>query len=519
MDRRWEKLLGDYDRHCQHIAKVTQTKMGETATEKRERMKSLEKDYIAWFEYYFPEYAKVKCAWFHRKMADTIINNLVLFFLAEIYRSGAKSVHVCMGIPLFLYYTGRLNFMLLIGETHPKAKKLLSGIQAELEFNARLRNDYGNRLNKGDWSNGNFFTTDGKRFMALGFDQQARGLREGAERPDYIVVDDVDSRMHVNNDELMRESVDKIMEDIIGCFDEADGATQRFVYANNNFHKNSITNRLKTEFANLSANAKKEKEKPEHHVLTVPAVKDLVTFKPNWPEKATAEYWRRKYRRRPRSFKREYMHMHVVEGKVFKQEDIQWKKRLPLAQYDALTIYGDLSYKVNADYKAMFFVGKKGKEYHVISCMTRQCSRYHAATWLYDIYEKYDLVNFNVSYGFEGLFAMDEFTSDFDTVGEERGYYISVVPYDERKGNKFDRIESMEPLFLLKQVFWNEAEKSHSDQITAIEQLTAFEKGSKSNDDAPDALHGAVSKLSKDTFNDRFDARITLRPGAGANKY
>ena len=43
--------------------------------------------------------------------------------LAEIYRSGAKSVHLDLGIPLYLYVTGKLHFMLLVGQTDLKAKK------------------------------------------------------------------------------------------------------------------------------------------------------------------------------------------------------------------------------------------------------------------------------------------------------------------------------------------------------------------------------------------------------------
>lgn len=238
-------------------------------------MKRIEKDYVTWFEYYFPNYAKVPCAWFHRQGAQEIIDNDVIMALWEIYRSGAKSVHVDMGIPLYLMYTGRLRYMLLIGETEDKAHKLLSACQAQLVYNKRLINDYGCRYKQGDWSSGEFLTSDGVRFTALGFGQDPRGVREEEQRPDYIAVDDVDTRRHVNNDRLMREAVEWIFEDLMGCFDEADGSTRRFVYANNNFHKNSITNRLKKQFKILAEKSRQEGEKPIHRVLTVPAVKDL----------------------------------------------------------------------------------------------------------------------------------------------------------------------------------------------------------------------------------------------------
>ncbi len=92
---------------------------------------------------------KKKCAWFHKKLAKIIIKNKRLRLLAEMFRSAGKSVHIDMGIPLFLYLVlGELHFMLLIGETEPKANKLLSGIQAQLQFNNRLKNDYGEKFSQ-----------------------------------------------------------------------------------------------------------------------------------------------------------------------------------------------------------------------------------------------------------------------------------------------------------------------------------------------------------------------------------
>lgn len=67
--------------------------------------------------------------------------------------------------------------------------------------------------------------------------QSPRGAREDENRPDYIVIDDVDNKRHVNNDRLMREAIEFITEDVWGTFDTDPDATDRFIYANNNFHK------------------------------------------------------------------------------------------------------------------------------------------------------------------------------------------------------------------------------------------------------------------------------------------
>lgn len=515
-NKKYLKLLQDYDKHCLRISQATSVNIHESEKEKQDRIKKLEKDYIRWFEYYFPNYAKKKCAWFHKKLAKIIIKNKRLRLLAEMFRSAGKSVHIDMGIPLFLYLVlGELHFMLLIGETEPKANKLLSGIQAQLQFNNRLKNDYGEKFSQGSWADGDFTTSDGVRFMSIGFGQNPRGAREEADRPDYIVVDDVDSKKHVNNDRLMRESVDFITEDVWGCFDSDEDSIERFVYANNNFNKNSITNRLKTYF-NQVINGEDdfdddddpddpEEEGYDSHfeVLTVCAVKDLKTFEPEWPEKTSARYWKKKFRKTPyRSFMREYMHVHIEDGAIFKYEDIQYTTPYALNEYDSLCFYGDLSYKANADYKAMILVGSKGKEYHILLCYMQQKSRAHCANWLYDMYEQHHLENFNIRYMIEGLFAMDEFVSDFDIEGDKRGYYIPVVADKRSKTDKYDRIESLSGYFERKNVFFNGAHKT-PDQQVLIDQFLAFEKGSQAHDDGPDAVHGAFKFLSGRNRNTR----------------
>lgn len=499
------KLIADYDKHAAMIAQASEYDVFEKPDEKLRRIRHNEADYARWFEFMFPMYAKAKCAWFHIWLANLIIRHKRIRLLAALFRSAAKSVHFDMGIPLYLHLVKHeMTFMLLVGETEPKANALLSGIQAQFQYNKRLINDYGQLFNHGDWAEGNFLTTDNVRYMALGFMQNPRGVREGAERPNYIVVDDVDSKRHVNNDRMMREAVDFIIEDIWGTFDTDENAIERFVFTNNNFHRNSITNRLTELFTSVIQKQKEDKKagiaRPtgfvKYEVLTLNAVKSLDTFEPNWPEKSSAEYWRAKFESMPyRSFMREYMNTHIQDGAIFKYEDILYCHPSKLKDYDQLCFYGDLSYKDKGDFKALVLVGRMDKEFHIILSYVRRKSRADAAAWLYDQYEKYKLQNFNIRYYIEGLFAMHEFVSDFDAEGEKRGYYIPVVADKRPKSEKFDRIESLSGHFERHNVYFNI--NNSTDQQTLLDQLLAFEKGSQANDDGPDAIHGAIAYLNK----------------------
>ena len=485
----------------------------ETETERAKRIRRLESDYVLWFEYYFPNYAKTKCAWFHRRLAKNIIANRRIKQLAEWYRSAAKSVHIDMGIPLYLYYVKHeLGFMLLVGENATKAAKLLGDVQAQIEFNPRLLKDYGQRRQQGDWAEGDFSTNDGVRFMSLGFMENPRGAREADRRPDYIVVDDVDNKRHIHNDRLMDEGVSFITEDVWGCFDTGDNSTERFVYANNNFHKNSITNRLKHYFVEAKAKAKQNGEHDEFDVMTVCAVKNLDTFEPAWPEKTSADYWRKKFDTMPyRSFMREYMNTHVEEGSIFRFEDMLYGDMLRLDRYDGLVFYGDLSYKEQGDFKGMVLVGKTSRQFHIIHTYLRRGSRAKVAEWLYNLYEDKHLERYNIRYMIEGLFAMDDFVNDFDIEGDRRGYYIPVMADRRGKENKFDRIESLCGHFERHNVIFNNKEKESPDQIRLRDQFLAFEKGSRVNDDGPDAVHGAFKELFTITRVDKFPVVTTGR--------
>lgn len=481
--------------------------------EKQQKLSEIEPDYGKWFAFIFPHF-KSKCARYHIQMANLVIKNRNIRLLGEIFRSGAKSVHGDMGIPLFLYLVHKdLFFMLLMGETEPKAKRLLSDIQAELQYNEILKTYYGNRFQFGSWAEGDFTTTDGVTFLAMGFGQNPRGARVQNRRPDYIVVDDVDNKRHVNNDRLMRESVDYITEDIWGLFDSEEGGRERFVYLNNNFHKNSITNRLKTYFLEVLEKNKKEGVKSDtlFKVITITAVKDLVKFEPAWPEKTSAKYWQNKFNNMPyRSFMREYMHVHIADGSVFKYEDMLFTDPLPLRQYDSIGLYGDMSYKENADYKALILAGKTGRQFHILYCYLRQKSRRDAAKWLYDLYEDEELRRCNIRYMIEGLFAQDEFVNDFDTEGDERGYHIPVIADKRTKEGKYDRIESLTGFFERHNVYFSKVHRG-SDMQILIDQFLAFEKGSQAHDDGPDACHGVFTYLNMRTRKQKTQYRVGKR--------
>ena len=70
----------------------------------------------------------------------------------------------------------------------------------------------------------------------------------------------------------------------------------------------------------------------------------------------------------------------------------------------------------------------------------------------------------------------------------------------------------MQPLFERGLILFNEKEKESPGMMQLVEQLLAFEKGSRVHDDAPDALEGAIYLLNRRTMASSGSYRIGKRP-------
>ena len=349
------------------------------------RIARARKDYNFFVQYYFPHYCTdqatgqpVPCAKFHIKAANEIRENRTLKAVYQWARGHAKSTHMDIFIPMWLKCqtddtrARQINTLVLVGKSEDDAERLLSDIQAELQFNKRYIHDFVKQVNSSKWSAGEFSTRDGVSFHALGRGQSPRGLRERQNRPDYIVIDDLDDDEICNNESRIRRLTEWVTGALYGCFGAAGG---RFIMVGNLISKNSVL-----------ANVCKIKNV---HVSRV-NVQDK-DGNPSWPE-----YWTReriddaRQFQGYRMFQREYMNNPITEGAVFKSEWIRWKKPLPLHKYTDIVLYVDPSFKPTTknDFKAAkLWTKTKEGELHLLRCFCRQCTVAEMVRWLYDLYE------------------------------------------------------------------------------------------------------------------------------------
>ena len=493
----WRELC----KRVQQLTPVTLSISRETPLEKEKRIRRLQSNYAAFCEYYFPHYLTLRDkvtgdvirvvhnAPFHNAAANKVKNTPNLKAVFKWPRGHAKSTHFDVFLPLWLMFQSQrlINFMVAVGKSEDSAARLLGDIQAELEYNQRLIADFGDQKNLGEWTEGEFKTQSGVKFLAVGRGQSPRGLRDRESRPDYIVIDDLDDDELCRNEKRVKDLTAWVKEALFGALDVGRG---RFIMVGNLISKCSVL-----------ANMCKAKGV---HVSEIKAI-----------DKNGDPVWRDKWTRQEaqevadfmgyRAWQKEFMHNPITDGTIFRYEWIRYKKLPRLDKYDMLVCYVDPSFKSTTanDYKACRLWGKIGTELHLIDCYVRQDTVSGMVRWLYNLYESLP-EGVVVHFYMEANFMHDIILDEFETEGKIRGYQLPISADNRKKPEKIQRIEGVSPLWERGCVWYNETLKNTPDMQVGIEQTLALERGSRVHDDAPDADEGAIWYLQKSARGAKF---------------
>lgn len=220
--------------------RLTSKRKPETEAERKKNIARALKDYDYFCRRYLSHYCQCPNARFHNEAARYIEKHREMRAVFKWPRGHAKSVHLDVGIPLWLKFKGELHVMVLVGKSEDNADALLSDLQAELQFNQYIVEDFGEQYNSGCWQEGEFVTKDQCAFFSRGRGQSPRGLRFRDKRPDYIVVDDLDDDEMCRSEARVREMTKWVKEALFGCFGGKEG---RFIMVGNLIGKNSVLQR------------------------------------------------------------------------------------------------------------------------------------------------------------------------------------------------------------------------------------------------------------------------------------
>lgn len=483
-----KKLIERFERLKEDILMSSEVNKFEKKDAQQRRIKKLLSNYDQFAEYYFPMYCSSPTSWFQKRAFRHIFLNPNEVALLQWSREFAKSVHANIIFPCFLKFNGELTGMITGCANEDDAIAKLVDIQAQLEVNPRILHDFGDQRLIGKWEDGNFATRDSVFFRAYGRNQSPRGTRFKQNRPNYGTLDDIDDKKLVKNEKLAEENYRWVKEDFMAALSIK---KWRVVVAENKFHKNTIT----------------AKFEDDREIKVYLSRVNLLNDKgqSNWPENYTTKECKDKmgsigYL----SAQREYFNNPVEEGTIFQNEWFVFEKMLRYDQYDYLVSYTDPSYKNSdkSDYKASVLVGKKGLEYHVLKVFVDRVSIRQMFEWLYQINEMVG-EKAKVFHYMESNFIQDLMWGELENLAKDKGFMLPVMQDNRSKPDKFQRIEALEPLFQRGLFKFNIAEESSPGMIRLKSQFLAFEKGSRINDDGPDAVEGAVYILNSKTIQSK----------------
>lgn len=465
----------------------------ETEKEKKARIQKAKKDIKFCVEYYFPHYATSESADFHIKAAKKVLKDKKSRMFFQWGRGLAKSVWADVIIPFWLWINDEVSYMVVVTTSSDRAAELLDDLQAEFEENERIINDFGEQKNSGKWESGNWTTNGGFTGRALGAGQSVRGLRKKAQRPDFIVVDDLETKETIANEKRQRKLAKWIERDLIPTMD---GYPKRFIYANNRFAPTMIQTIL-------------QERHPNWKVHEVKAY-DPVTYFPTWHQKYDVNYYKEvEDDIGVLAAKAEYNNEPHVEGVIFKEEHIQWTQLPRINTFKMIIGHWDIAYAgtATADYNAVRVWGVKGKEFYYIDSFVKQSKMRSALEWIAHFQMSLP-ENVFVHWQYESQFWNDEVERTIEEVEDAYDMDLHLAQIDTPTGKKYDRILKLHPYYQNGRIYYNQKKKSHKDTQVALSQLYGIEPGYSGKDDAPDADHQAITGLSKYVVRRRNSGNI-----------
>lgn len=457
----------------------------ESAGDKSKRIKKLLGNYEAFSNYYFPEYCFAPFAHFHKNIQRDIYEKPNNIDLEQLARGFAKSTHYGLFLPLFIKFNGKLNGMIVGSYNETMAAEKLADLQANLQSNQRIIADFGEQMSWGNWEDGMFKTRDDVAFYAFGKKQSPRGVRFKWKRPNYGLVDDLNDARQLKNKEIALEDKRWVMEELKPAL-----WTRMWwlIVAQNKFHDNTVTalleedEEIRTTVHRVNiVNSKGQSNWPENPDFSAAAIADLKKTEGG-------------------GFIRERMNTPYEEGKIIKADWLnEWVEPLAISKYKTIH-YLDPSYKATdkSDYKAWVLVGKtEDLFYDILYAWVEKTDSKQMWEYAYEL-EDDILPGSTIKHAMEANFIQEDIHGkELERVEKEQGRRLRVFMDRRDKPAKFERIETLAPLFKRGLIRFNVLQKDNTGMKTLRSQLLGFEKGSSINDDGPDALESAIWMLDR----------------------
>ena len=443
-------------------------------------------------------------------------------------RGHAKSTFVSNVFPIHQCYfdcatDGGRKYILIISETEDLSTKFVEYINSQLKFNKKLREDLGVIMNESKFDNKKdtgmeFVTTKGTMVRAAGMGKALRGARNGAYRPDLVILDDLESMANTNTKELREKNLhwyNSVIEPI-----GVEGRTA-FLYVGTLVHGNGLLPDILTRIDYESRKYAAIVQEPDNMELWMHYCEILDDktdeereakadafyeenreemdkgWKTLWSRWTYSALMKKKSTLGTKAFNSEYMNIaYDPDSQVFNEDNIiffddrdlidQWGRKIPLDIYGFWDLAVGKGNKRD-DYNAVVIIGrdKLTGVMYVLDAWSAKVPAHKALAVAEQKIAEWQPRLFGV----ETIQMQYEFYRQLQENIMKHGLYSTRLKACNPKAKKEDRIQILEPLF---ETGYLRLKRS---QRLLLEQLLVFPQGE--HDDLPDALASAVDLAGK----------------------
>ena len=443
-------------------------------------------------------------------------------------RGHAKSTFVSNVFPIHQCYfdcatDGGRKYILIISETEDLSTKFVEYINSQLKFNKKLREDLGVIMNESKFDNKKdtgmeFVTTKGTMVRAAGMGKALRGARNGAYRPDLVILDDLESMANTNTKELREKNLhwyNSVIEPI-----GVEGRTA-FLYVGTLVHGNGLLPDILTRIDYESRKYAAIVQEPDNMELWMHYCEILDDktdeereakadafyeenreemdkgWKTLWSRWTYSALMKKKSTLGTKAFNSEYMNIaYDPDSQIFNEDNIiffddrdlidQWGRKIPLDVYGFWDLAVGKGNKRD-DYNAVVIIGrdKLTGVMYVLDAWSAKVPAHKALAVAEQKISEWQPRLFGV----ETIQMQYEFYRQLQENIMKHGLYSTRLKDCNPKDKKEDRIQILEPLF---ETGYLRLKRS---QRLLLEQLLVFPQGE--HDDLPDALASAVDLAGK----------------------
>jgi len=141
-----------------------------------------------------------------------------------------NSTLIGQGFVIWNILYNKYKYIIYTSQNHSKSVQFLEPIAKEFKFNTMIKYIYGNlRLDtvKDEEADNrdreDIFDINNVRVQALSFEKNIRGMKYGNQRPDLIILDDIEDDQRVINPDLRHKDKNKLNKEIIPAVDAERG--------------------------------------------------------------------------------------------------------------------------------------------------------------------------------------------------------------------------------------------------------------------------------------------------------